>query len=168
MAGYCVPSDLLVGDLLGIDDTDKQSFIDRAASEMHAYLGTRYAVPLVGKSRLPWSGNVSAHEAELLKIINAKIASGRLILQKFAADEESNQHAYGASLLREGKNDLMQIVNGTIELTSVQGADSVASEHSKVPSINNHDAESMVDAWEDRVMRGDPFAWTRPGAGPHG
>src|SRR3954469_12614421 len=104
---YCELQDLMIGDMIGPDPRDQRQFIDMAAAEMDAKLSSRYAMPLTPKhTALP------TYELDLLRFINAKIATGRLIMAK----SMDGRQAYALYLLQEADRDLMAIVNGDMLL----------------------------------------------------
>lgn len=161
---YCEVTDLITGSLLWApdDEDEPERFVNLAAEEMDSYLGFKYVVPVVGRASL--SGVLALHEELLLKNINIKIASGRLLLAKFAGAEEAHEHQYGLGLLREGKSDLMLLVSGEVDLLSAELAtpNGLGGTNDETPGIHNEDSESLLLGWENTVMRGDPW-YSRPG-----
>lgn len=161
---YCDADDLLVGDI-EYGQVDPIAYVNRAAEEIDAKLGFKYRVPIVALGTPPWNGTLAANEQLILKSINARLATGRMLCAVFASAEDNSSHAYGRSLIREAQDDLAAIMSGVVDLTSAQLADVPTVIEDKLPSIHNHDEESLVDAWENTVMRGVP-SWTRPGELP--
>lgn len=156
MATYSAVDDLILADLQVADSVDKEKFVLSAQEEIDSKIGFLYALPL------PFEG-MPYHERILLKQINNKLASGRLILTLDIAGEETALHAYGLRLITEAMNELMCIANGDVDLTAPQtNPDQATADLNKLPSIVNRDAESAVDQWENHVMRGQPSYW-RPG-----
>lgn len=156
---YSAVSDLLVGDLLISNKVDKAKFVTDAADEIDSKLGFRYKIPL---TPIPPATVLPIHQILLLKGINNKLASGRLILTLDITAEDRSLHAYGLRLVTEAMNDLMLIANGDIDLT-VDPLLPANEDDSKVPAIKNFDAESGVDAFYNQVMREEPWYWM-PGA----
>lgn len=143
---------------------DPDRYIQAASDEIDAKLGFKYKVPIVAITGPPWGGTLAPHEALILKSICLRLATGRMICSVWAAEEDQSQHAYGRSLIRDALSDLMAIANGEVDLKSAQlNPQSNSGFEDKTPSGYNHDAESMVDAWENHVMRGQPY-YARPGA----
>lgn len=153
---YSEESDLLLGDLMISARFDKKKFVDDAADEINSKLGFIYTLPLAGPGEP--STPLPAHELLLLKGINNKLASGRLILTQAVAAEQQSLHAYGLRLVTEAMNDLMLIANGVVDLTAVKKnlGDAV---RDNAPSIHNHDAESAVVMYESAVMRPEGAYW---------
>lgn len=152
---YSRESDLLLGDLMISPKFDKRSFVDDAADEIDAKLGFIYKLPLAGEGDV----ELPPHELLLLKQINNKLASGRLILTVATAGEQNALHAYGLRLVTEATNDLMLIANGVVDLTAVRLGVGATEVRDSAPSIHNHDAESGVDMYEGAVMRPGGAYW---------
>lgn len=145
---YSTVDDLIVGDMMISARVDKNKFVNDAAEEIDSKLGFLYVLPLAP---------LALHESTLLKQINNKLASGRLILTLDIAGEETVLHAYGLRLITEAMNDLMLLANGTINLSSTMTTTSALRDN--VPGIYNHDEESAVDIFEAHVLRGEPSYW---------
>jgi hypothetical protein len=148
---YCSENDLLVGDMEFSAATSKESFVRDAANEMDARLGFVYVLPITG---------IPAHAQTLLKMINARLASGRLLMSIAAPAEDDGVHRYGEWLIKEAYNDLHAICNGSIQLA---GATSTADPTPRSGASYNHDEESAFDMFENQVMRGVP-SWWQPGS----
>ena len=116
---------------------------------MDAMLGFVYKLPLDGL--LP-------NEVLLLKSINSKIASGRILLQLYGEGEGTALHAYGLRLLAEGNALLMKLANGDVDLTA-ERVDSSTINATRGPAVKNYDEESGVTIFEDIVMRGMAGYW---------
>lgn len=156
---YSEETDLLLGDLLVSPRLDKNKFIQDAADEIDSKLGFIYTIPLAPVAP---ETEIPAHEVLLLKQINNKLASGRLIMTLDIAGEGTTLHAYGLRLVTEAQQELMLIANGFVELSAVRKTIAVALGESKVPRIVNADTESGVDIFYEHAMRGHPSYW-RPG-----
>lgn len=150
---YSAVGDLLTGDMLISSRIDKQKFVDDAADEIDAKLGWIYETPIEMAS-LP------RHQALLLKQINNKFASGRLILTLDIAGEQTTLHAYGLRLIREATDELLLIANGTLDLEADR-ADVAAAPDNTIRALN-HDEESLLLGFEESVLRGRPW-YSRPG-----
>lgn len=150
---YSTVADLLLGDM-ETGSIDLQKYVDAAADEIDSKLGFLYVLPL---------SPLAAVEILLLKDINNKIASGRLILAQYIGGEESALHAYGYSLIREATESLMLLANGVIDLGSVRTESPV--DEGMAPRAFVYDEESMVTAFEDTVLRGYPRL-AQPGEAP--
>lgn len=151
---YSNADDLLTGDLLISQKVDKGKFVSDAAEEIDSKLGFIYVLPLTG---------LELHETLLLKQINNKLASGRLILTLDIAGEGTVLHAYGLRLITEAMNDLMLLANGAVQLGAPRTPLETGSRPNKTPKVFNHDEESAVDIFESAVMRrGETGTW-QPG-----
>lgn len=147
---YCKNQDLLIGDISLSPTLSRESFIRDAADEMDARLGFVYTLPLTG---------IQPHAVTLLKMINARLASGRLLMSLAAPAEDDGVHRYGEWLIKQAYDDLYAICNGTINLA---GATLIADPNPALAAVYNHDEESAVDMFENTVMRGVP-SWWMPG-----
>lgn len=159
---YCTKSQLYVeGGGMSFDSTlDFQRFIDSAAVEMNGKLGVIYEIPLAPAIIPPATvapATLPEYQLDLLQTINAKLASGRIMLTIDSTGEGSRQHAYGAQLVREAMMELMYLVNGEVDIAAVRRPSQTTNSG---PRILNHDAESSVDVYEKMVHNRDRvFAW---------
>lgn len=161
---YSEVSDLLIGDLLISESVDRAKFVNLAAEEIDSKLGWVYELPLrtaeVASSPTAWK-NLPLHQANILKSINNRLATGRLILTLDIAGEGTQLHAYGWHLIQEALGDLAVIANGDVDIDAVRSI-AVANEGDKRPVVLQQDEESLLLGWENTVMRGSPW-YTRPG-----
>lgn len=148
---YSVEADLLLGDLLLPAGYDKERWVDLASDEMDSRLGFIYTIPLT---------ETTATEDLLLRDINNKIASGRLILAQAIGGEDSSEHAYGRALLEDGLASLKAIVMGDVDLSAPRLDGSTY--EADAPETVNHDEESLMLGFENTVLRGTKWL-TRPG-----
>ena len=146
MATYSGVADLLLGDLLISATLDKARYVQDATDEIDACIGFIYELPL--------SPTPSGHIQLTLKRCANLIASGRLVLAVGAGSEDGSLHAYGESLLREGRMILESIESGQIDLGSIKKP--VHSE-GNAPTILNADSTSAVDSFYAYVS-----AWPNP------
>lgn len=151
---YSEEADLLTGDIGISDNVDLQKVVDDAAEEIDSKIGFVYALPL------PFA-SLPLHQKLLLKQINNKLASGRLILQLSIGGEDTALHAYGLRMVTEAREELMLVANGQVDLDAPRVSTPSNSDGS--PLIHNSDEESAVDIFEAHVHRGEPSYW-RPGA----
>lgn len=158
-APYCEETDLLLGDIR-MPNMDIPKYIESAADEIDSKLGYVYELPLT------WSGTeVPRHEGLLLKSINVRLATGRLLMAAFTSGEDRSLHAYGKSLIDAALADLMCLANGDVDISAGKTDTPVANQDNLVPGIVNHDSESLLDGFENSVMRGVPW-YSRPGQVP--
>lgn len=148
MAAYAQQTDLMLGDLALSPSINTEDYLRSASMEIDARVGEVYAVPLVG---------MLAHHALLIKLIAARLASGRLIMAVAVGGEDRQLHAYGQSLVAEAYADIDRIVSGRISLTGVTeiGVD----QSSNLPGIINRDSGSAVEMFEDSIYRGADLSW---------
>jgi hypothetical protein len=156
---------------------DKQTFVDTAAEEIDAKLGFVYDLPLRLLADPPvdpvtedsWK-DLPAYQVKLLKGINNRLASGRLILAIDIAGEQNTMHAYGWQLVKEATAELLMIANGDVDLDAARRTIE-GTEPDRTPSIYNYDEESLLLGFEDNIMRRHG-PWTRtysqPGAAAKG
>jgi len=162
-AGYSEVTDLLLGDLIISASVDKQKFVNDAAEEMDAKIGWRYETPIP----MTGTGAPPRHQLLLLKSINNKLASGRLILTLDVAGEGTTLHAYGYFLIKEATQELLLIANGDIELTGVTltELEDAAGLDARSIGIAQYDDMSLLSGFEESVMRG---ATAKPHVRPGG
>ena len=171
---YCTLGDLLLGQLESRlpPEITTNEYINAAADHIDARLGSMYVTPFVtiGVNSLP------SHQVKLIKGINAKRASGQIILAATIATEDTVIHQYGLWLIQEADLELAAIVKGEYMLSAPR----VDSEgypldptedpgevdpYARVPSGSNIDMYSANAAFEAHVMQGQPVVWTpRDGA----
>ncbi len=135
---YCLPDELMIGDLIVGSSINRQEYVDRAAEEIDSKIGWVYATP-IDTTGLPRAQTL------LLKIINIKIASARLIMALSVNDEDNSVHAYALRLLKEGTDDLLHIANGDVDLDAPRTPMSDANAGSRTPGVYNIDVESLLD-----------------------
>lgn len=146
MTTYSAVSDLLLGDVQLGSLMDPQKFVNDACDEMNVRIGMVYSLPLP---------TLESHLTTLLKLINNRIASGRLIMAAAIGSEAANLHAYGESLVRDAYADLAKILDGTIPL---DGATRRPNGNQALgPSVINGDTYSGVTAFERFAFPSDPI-----------
>lgn len=156
MPAYSEPADMLLGDLVVSDSVDLNIYTEGATNEINSRLGYIYVLPLV------WGGAPGQAQGEaLLKTINNKLATGRLIMSIAIGKSQEQTHAYGRSLVEEAFHDLRLLVERTLTLDAdlVSGAAGPPG-----AMVTNQDEYSAVDAFEQEFFRnaGDTAVW-RPG-----
>lgn len=165
---YSTVDDLLIGDLMVSPKLDKNKFIAQAAEEMDAKLGFVYTLPLQAfpvSDPAPDPNDWTAlpiHQNLLLKGINNKLASGRLILTLAVATEGSTLHAYGLRLVSEATTELLMIANMDIILDAKR-LNASTTNPDRTPAVVNHDEESAVDMFESVMRPGETSTW-QPGS----
>jgi hypothetical protein len=136
MSMYCKENELLTGDMAGVEGL-RQRFVDLAADEMNSFIGFAYLLPLPVDS-LP------EYQRLILKNINIKLATGRLIMAQAVGSEDTSTHAYGQSLVDEAMRDLWAIRNGQ---TNLDAPTAEANGTNAAPVIIEGDRVSAVDAY---------------------
>lgn len=154
---YSDAADLLVGDMIYPPGFDKDKYVTLAAEEMDSKLGYLYQIPLA-----PVNPPLPEYQTLLLKTINNKLASGRLIMDISVGAELAAVHAYGSRMVNEALRDLVLIANGDVLLDAVRRVDGTVEAGSRVPGVRNQDSESLVLGFENTVLRGEPW-YSRPG-----
>lgn len=162
---YCTNVDLLIDHQMYTDVNEKDRFVKAAADAMDAKLGFVYVVP-INLASLP------EHEKSLLKSINAQMATGRLIMSRSSAGQESQVNQYALFLLKQAESDLMAIANGHVDLHTDRVdaggndlgtlPDPIATDRfARTPTAWNPDAVSPVTLFEKNVMGGylDSEVW---------
>lgn len=148
MTAYSVVSDLLLGDVQIGTAIDPQKYVDDAADEMNSRLGMVYNLPLPLVS-------MPEFVKTILKLVNNRIASGRLLMAAAAAAQSHDLHAYGLSLVTDGYTDLGKILGGEIVLEGAvrrtNGNQALA------PTVTNRDGVSAVEAFEDYFYPPAPY-----------
>lgn len=126
---WATTSDLLVGDMAFPATFDKQRYLNDAASEMTVRMGLIYELPL------PAANTLSAHIQAVLKLIQSRLASGRLIMNMAIGAEQADLHAYGRNLVDLAYDDLNRVgreydITGATRLnTGDNRAPSVVTKH---------------------------------------
>ena len=165
---YCTSADLLLGQLetrLPVE-VNMTEYINIVADEIDARLGVMYEVPFetAGVNALP------PYQVKLLKSINAKRASGRIIMAATIASEDSVVHQYAMYLMQEADIELAAIANGDVRLSAPpMGADGLPLEptsdpeledpYARIPGAVSRDAESATVAFEAYAYQGELVLW---------
>jgi predicted regulator of Ras-like GTPase activity (Roadblock/LC7/MglB family) len=165
---YCTPTDLLLGQLESRlpPEVNMTEYIAIVADEMDARLGFMYEVPfqVAGINALP------AHQVKLLKSINAKRASGRVIMAATIASEDSLVHQYALRLMQEADIELAAIANSDVRLSApLIGTDGLPIEatedpelddpQARIPGAVSRDVYSATLAFESSVYQGESVVW---------
>jgi hypothetical protein len=142
---YCADGDLLItSDLPLPQGVNRSSYVQMAADEIDMMISRYYKTPVVfNTAELQEKFKPTLL---LLKHVNIKLATGRIILAVDAAGENQQVHAYGASLVAEAMRLLEAIVNRDIIL---EGADGNSNEPSEIATaraiVYQLDATSGVE-----------------------
>jgi hypothetical protein len=165
---YCTTGDLLLGQLESRlpPEIVANEYIALVADEIDGRLGFLYETPfeVAGVNALP------DHQVKLLKSINSKRASGRIIMAATIATEDVAVHNYALRLIQEADLELAAIANGDVKL-SAPTVDSDGNPvgpipdpddldpWARVPTATNIDMYSPVVAFEANVMQGQDVNW---------
>lgn len=142
---YCLIGDLLTGDIPLPVVISAQQYINSAADEIDAALGQIYVTPIV----LDVTSPAVRPSVLVLKGVNAKLASGRIIMAADAGGQDTVLHAYGLSLIREAQATLVELrasaetLPGATPVTTITAGQNIG----KGPLIVNQDPVSSVDAF---------------------
>lgn len=104
--GYCDVSDLLIGDLRLPAAVSVLKYIESAAEEMDSRIGNVYRVPVTID---PDKRQAYVATITFLRSINARLASGRIIMAVASFMELNSVHAYAKNLVDGAMKDLEQI-----------------------------------------------------------
>lgn len=151
MASYCEVADLLLGDISLPSNVD--AFVSAAGDEIDMRLGVNYVMPV--------PSDAPAVTLLALKNINVLIASGRLMMSMTAHAEDSQANAYGAYLLKEGHELLMQVATGELVLPGLDPLPVHA--EGNAPSVTQEDASSAIDTFYGFAMRNEWWNQFVPG-----
>ena len=160
--GYCVEDDLLLGDMTLSAAISAAKFIADSADEIDVRIGRIYTTPIV-------FADLDTTSKLVLKIANARLASGRMLMAQAQAAQDDSLHAYGMYLIKEAENTIGSIENNRLPLDGATLRDDLID--TPAPSIRNHDADSPVEAFYDEFFGGGGMSpvpsspiW-RPGGG---
>ncbi len=153
---YCTEIDLLVGDDFVAAAGSKAKYVRLAADEMDGKLGYVYVTPI------PMNG-LPLNQQNLLKSINQRLATGRLIMSQALGTQDNNVNAYALRLVAEAQADLMSIANGQVDLATARADAAGQSEgviedpqvddpYARMPGAWNPDAMSAVTIFEKSFM----------------
>jgi hypothetical protein len=152
---YSEVSDMLLGEIPAPSDEEGQKYVQDAADEIDSKLGLRYLTPIV-------VANTSENRVTtlLLKRISNWLASGRFVCARAVAAELQQVHAYGASLIKDATDALLQLEIGDIPLPGATflNTDDVGRSG---PIISNLDVESNVESLYAFTQR-DPTTYPFP------
>jgi len=146
-------ADLIVGDM-NLTGVDTAIYLSTAERDMNSVLGEIYVLPI--------PGTLDQRHLDSLKNIHAKIATGLLIMAQAVSQESEVVHAYGASLLEEGKDKLHDLAN-LVELSGTPGAVRIiaTSEDRRARAIGG-DTTSPFDVFRQQVYGQVPQTLTWP------
>ena len=172
---YVEETDLLLGELTNTlpASISVTEYLAMTQDEIDSKLGVMYVVP-VDVDNLPNS------QGSLLKSIQRKLTSGRVIMAATVAHSDTTVHGYAIQLVKEALMELMAIANGDVVLVGAERVDGggeprgdiddaeVADPDARVPGATNRDDFSAVETFEDNFMRpatlGAPVVTWYPGA----
>lgn len=151
---YCTANDLLLGDLTVSSAIDLNKVVRDAADEMDSKIGFVYKLPL--------PPNLPQHIKTMLKMINARLATGRLILTIASPAEAQDLYRYGTHLIELAEEQLCGITTGKYALPGVEQIEDPTPGGAR---IINYDDESPFTVFEQQFMRGNRamHGWTPGG-----
>lgn len=159
---YSETEDLLIGDLPLSGVVDPEKYIQDATDEIDSYIGNVYTTPLDVSD----TSSIARHSRLLIKRICNHLSTGRLILAVASPSEDTQLHAYGASLVQNALEALVLIAEGKVLLEGAPSSDTNETVRVTTPLIYNKDTESQVEAFYDRIANPSykyPFieGWTQ-------
>lgn len=144
MSSYCTQADLLIDQSTRLpQNTDPGFYITSSSSYMDARLAVSYPTPLV----IDATQEGSETDAALLSTICANLASGALILAVSAGSERHSVHAYGKQLIERGEALLQQLLDGTLNLTTVERKPSYPEVAPVGPLVGHGTSFNMTDGY---------------------
>lgn len=161
---YCTSEDLLIsGDVMLPPTLSLDKFVQLASDDMDSKLGYRYEVPIL-------TVGLPSHQIALLKSINAKLATGRLIMATAVGGEDTAVHQYALYLIKEAEMDLMSIANGQVDLQAPEvdedgnsvtpGSPLDNDPYARTPGAWNPDSTSPVTVFEKNILTvSEPLYW---------
>lgn len=147
--GYCDVKDLLIGDLSLPPSISPAKYIESTADEMDAKIGNVYKVPVIinPEQLIAYKGTIA-----LLRSINARLASGRILMAAASFMELTSVHAYARNLVDSALSDLSDISSKSYILQGAPLNDNPTDGGSFTGSaIYNLDPVSAVDAFYGMV-----------------
>lgn len=139
---YCQTKDLLSGEIPLPSYVNTQQWIDNSADEIDAILGMRYATPIELSENVP----EQRAGAKLLKIINARLATGRIIMAAAAGGEDDKVHAYASFLIRDALSTLRSLAKGEPPLPgATENPTDQVDATASAPVVHEHENRSRVD-----------------------
>jgi len=151
MAAYCTQADLLTGSIPASSYIDVDRYIQSAADEIDSALAMRYIVPVVVPAIPQYAATTL-----VLKGINQRLASGRIITAAAATGSQTETHAYGLYLIEQALQQLKALIDGSYILPGAPTVNQPGSDTVPV-LITNVDSESQVEAFYQRVTGYPPL-----------
>lgn len=143
--GYCEEGDLLLGDMTLSSAISPARFIADSADEIDVRIGQIYVTPVD-------LGNLETTAKLTLKIANARLASGRLLMAQAQAAQDESLHAYAMYLIKEAEATITSIENSRLPLDGALVRDDLLD--TPAPAVANLDLHSPVEAFYDEFWGG--------------
>lgn len=145
--GYCEEEDLLLGEMPVSSFISKQKFINDSADEIDVRISRIYVTPI----QLTTLNRISKI---VLRICNARLASGRILMAQAQANQDDSLHAYAMYLLNEADATLEALEAGRLTLEGAEQHEDLQTIAG--PTIENLDKDSPVEAFADAFLGGAP------------
>lgn len=160
--GYCNPEDLLLGDMTLSSAISPEKFIADSADEIDVRISRVYITPVdLASPELENSAKLT------LKIANARLASGRMLMAQAQAAQDESLHAYAMYLIGEAETTIASIENSRLPLDGAPIRTDLLD--TPAPIVSNLDAESPVEAFYGEFFGGQGSLMpTSPIWRPHG
>lgn len=142
---YAEEDDLLLGDMTLSSRLSPAKFLADSADEIDVRIGRIYVTPV----NLPALEQTSRLT---LKLANARLASGRLLMAQAQAAQDDSLHAYGMYLIGEAENVIAAIETNRLQLEGADVRDDLLD--TPAPKVTNYDARSPVEEFYDEFLGG--------------
>lgn len=145
MTDYCATTDLLLGNIPVPGHISTSKFVTDTAEEIDVALSSRYLTPVVVTITA-----ANRPTTLFLKQVNAKLASGRILMAAAAGHEDEQINAYAKYLIDQAFQALCRVCEGEYTLPGAAQVASAASDSGGV-RIYNEDATSAVEDFYTKV-----------------
>jgi hypothetical protein len=147
---YATEADLLLGDMPISSTLSAARFLADSADEIDVRIGRIYVVP-VNLALLAPTARIT------LRLANARLASGRLLMAQASASQDDSLHAYARMLLNEAEAVIESIETNRLPLEGAEYRDDLTD--TPGPSIRNQDAVSATAAFEAEFFGNNGMAF---------
>jgi len=151
--GCCIVADLLLGSIPTPAYIDPVKFIVDTSEEIDVAFSPYYETPII----LTLTA-ITKPTILFLKQVNAKLASGRILMASSAGHEDAQVNAYGKYLIDQAFASIYKVCEGDYVLPGVIQVAPVANDSGGV-RIYNEDATSAVEDFYTRVTTPISESW---------
>lgn len=143
---YCAEADLLLGEIPLPEYLSATQYINNTAEEIDVALSGLYSTP-IEVIDIPQNKPTTL----FLKQVNAKLATGRLIMAAAMGHQETDVNAYGKYLIDEAVAALYRVCEKEFVLPGAEQNVAAASDTGGV-RIKNLDSVSQVEGFYDQIQ----------------